>query len=132
MCRPAGCLPRSAVPRLRVLCRLYHIIYLQCTGRGGGWEGFEARDVQQTSWIIHMGAGIIAAQPACKPQPAQPLLHGAPPCAPHCPLPYTSTPREIPCHSAAPRTLRIILQTCVASISCCFLPISVSNTFCWE
>ena len=28
------------------------------------------------------------------------------------------------------RTLRIILQTCVASISCCFLPISVSNTFC--
>ena len=28
------------------------------------------------------------------------------------------------------RTLRIILQTCVASMSCCFLPISVSNTFC--
>ena len=28
------------------------------------------------------------------------------------------------------RALRIILHTCVASISCCFLPISVSNTFC--
>ena len=32
--------------------------------------------------------------------------------------------------TALVHTFRIILHTCVASISCCFLPISVSNTFC--
>lgn len=78
-------LPRSwRCPRLSVLCRLYHIIYLQMWAEGGDWEGVESGDVQHTAWITSLRGPSLHSQPARSIRPSR----GAAWCAAMCtPLP---------------------------------------------
>ena len=69
---------------------------------------------------------LLAAMPA-----GAPFNRGGLPFTPsHRRLQACCAPAHLPQNSRKERrpTFRIILQTCVASISCCRLPISVSKT----